>query len=243
MQKIDGKIYKITNKINGKVYIGQTIRSLKKRWKEHCSLNHIGCTAISNAINKYGKGSFYVEQIDSATNIDSLNKKERDCIISLNTIAPNGYNLREGGENSGKICSKSRMRMANSQKKLNKKRGSGGHPRAKKVINIETGEIFNSLRDIVKVLNINYSTLRSKLQGKNGNNTPYRYLGEEYRNKEYKGSGANQGREIVCLNSGITYNSIKQASEKLGIKTSTISYSLINDSKILNNYTFKYKDV
>jgi len=47
-------IYKITNKINKKIYIGQTIRHLSVRWGQHLRSKN-GCTALKSALKKYGK--------------------------------------------------------------------------------------------------------------------------------------------------------------------------------------------
>ena len=52
-------IYKITNRINGKVYIGQTRMSLNVRWWHHC--NRKDCPALHHAIKKYGAENFTVE--------------------------------------------------------------------------------------------------------------------------------------------------------------------------------------
>ena len=49
-----GIIYKITNKVNGKVYIGQTTKSLKKRWTEHVYTNPTRKYLLHKAIQKYG---------------------------------------------------------------------------------------------------------------------------------------------------------------------------------------------
>jgi len=92
-------IYLITNKINGKQYVGQTTRSFNKRWLEHCC-NGITSSksAISNAIKKYGKDEFTTEIIDNASNINELNEKEQYWISKLNTLSK-GYNLTPGGLN------------------------------------------------------------------------------------------------------------------------------------------------
>ena len=66
-------IYCITNKINGKQYVGQTVRTEEERFKEHCRDKKM---YISKAIRKYGKENFLVETIDSALLIDDLNEKE-----------------------------------------------------------------------------------------------------------------------------------------------------------------------
>lgn len=94
---MQGIIYLITNKITGKQYVGQTIIKLKRRWQKHCYNN--GCSALYSAIKKYGENNFYIDQIDSAKNLNELNCKEIYWIKKLNTLSPNGYNLRTGGLN------------------------------------------------------------------------------------------------------------------------------------------------
>jgi group I intron endonuclease len=94
-------IYKITNNINNKVYIGQTIESIKKRWSRHtwnCTIKR-NAMAITSAIIKYGKENFIIEQIDIAKCIEELNEKEIYYIDLYNSMSPNGYNLATGGGN------------------------------------------------------------------------------------------------------------------------------------------------
>lgn len=93
-------IYKITNKINNKVYIGQTRRPLYSRWREHCSLNgRTYKSSIYKAIIKYGKENFTIEEIDGANSQSELNYLEDHYINIYNTLAPNGYNITRGGRN------------------------------------------------------------------------------------------------------------------------------------------------
>ena len=89
-------IYKITNLINGKIYIWQTTRALKERIKEHRSSKD---TCIGQAIHKYGWENFQARIIDECKTIDELNEREIFWIAKYNTIAPKGYNLTEGGKN------------------------------------------------------------------------------------------------------------------------------------------------
>lgn len=91
-------IYKITNLIDGKVYIGQTIKSLTNRWTGHCTTNN--CRYLKSAIDKYGKENFTIEEIDGANSLSELNYLEQHYIYMHNSLAPNGYNLRFGGDNS-----------------------------------------------------------------------------------------------------------------------------------------------
>jgi group I intron endonuclease len=113
-------IYKITNKINDKTYIGQTIKDIKKRWSVHCSSN--SCTALKSAIQKYGPENFTIEEIDGANSLSELNYKEWLLIHKFNSLAPNGYNIREGGGSRGKWHKDSIEKMKKSQSKAQKKR-------------------------------------------------------------------------------------------------------------------------
>lgn len=91
-------IYKVTNKLNGKIYIGQTIQSLQKRWSHHCHDKKRCCRALANAIAKYGCENFTVEQIDVACNREELDAKEIYWIKFYDSMNPKkGYNLLGGG--------------------------------------------------------------------------------------------------------------------------------------------------
>lgn len=92
-------IYKITNLINGKAYIGQTINNISARFREHCKPSRTGVSAISKALEKYGKENFTLELLYTASNIQELNDKEQEFIRSTKSMAPNGYNLTTGGYN------------------------------------------------------------------------------------------------------------------------------------------------
>jgi group I intron endonuclease len=95
-------VYKITNKINGKIYIGQTTSTIQERWNSHCCHSKHGRNALlGKAIRKYGKENFTIEQIDYAQSIEELNKKEIEHIsLSKSTDKNIGYNLMSGGDNS-----------------------------------------------------------------------------------------------------------------------------------------------
>lgn len=87
-------IYRITNTITTKSYIGQTIQPLKKRWKQHCY--NYGKTHFYNAIKKYGKDCWTLETLEEVDDINLLNDREIYWISYYDTFN-NGYNSTVGG--------------------------------------------------------------------------------------------------------------------------------------------------
>jgi group I intron endonuclease len=92
-----GIIYRVTNKVNGKRYIGQTTMQLSKRWHAHKRADG-RCVSLSAAIKKYGAECFEVVEIDRAYSRQELDAKEIAYIEAERTQDPEvGYNLRPGG--------------------------------------------------------------------------------------------------------------------------------------------------
>lgn len=150
-----GVIYKITNTVNNKIYIGQTI-NFSERYRSHCEVpfrksdrgyNH----PIYRAIRKYGINNFTIEIIEYCSPIEELNDREThyiklyDCLVDSNK----GYNLQEGGQN-GKKSKQTRKKMSNSQKGTKNpsfgKKGSDSF-RAVRCICLDTGIIYGSMID------------------------------------------------------------------------------------------------
>ena len=100
-----GYIYMLKSP-SGKIYIGQTIRPIEKRLKEHREGKSKRCRAIYNAIQYHGwenieKDWYYCPDED-------LNKHEELMVEVLGTLSPGGYNLKEGGGNRGKASEETR---------------------------------------------------------------------------------------------------------------------------------------
>jgi len=88
---MEGYIYIIKNKINEKVYIGQTINSINQRLSEHFSKSkNDSIMYLSRAIRKHGKENFYIEELEKCP-VEKLNERERWYIQKYNSIE-NGYN-------------------------------------------------------------------------------------------------------------------------------------------------------
>lgn len=96
-------IYKITNQINQKVYIGLTTCSLEYRWSRHliCGRDINNNKPLYRAMRKHGVNNFTIEQIDQAEDLKQLGILERKYIKEFNSRNINkGYNLTAGGESN-----------------------------------------------------------------------------------------------------------------------------------------------
>lgn len=109
-------IYKITNLINGKMYVGQH----KVPEKEEAFRRYMGKgIAIKGAIKKYGKENFskeIIEYIDDDEKHLKVSEREIYWIAELDTMYPKGYNLSPGGEGG---CTKEAAEKVIATKKKN----------------------------------------------------------------------------------------------------------------------------
>ena len=104
-------IYKITNKINNKIYIGQSI-NIEERWKKH--IYSPSNSLVHQAIAKYGVQSFTFEVLEECAS-EQLNEHEVYWIAHYNSVIPFGYNKTEGGD-SPNLDENTRYRKLDSEK-------------------------------------------------------------------------------------------------------------------------------
>lgn len=157
-------IYKIQNKINGKIYIGQTIGKLEHRMSQH-KANSKKTSVIGNAIQKYGWNNFDVEVIDEAETIEELNNKEIYWIGYYKSLSPNGYNLELGGRNAlHEEETRKKISKANKGRHLSEK-----SPRARKVYMFSlSGDFikeYGSVREAGRKNKISSSQIASVCRG------------------------------------------------------------------------------
>ena len=151
-------IYKITNKINGKMYIGQTVNTIEIRFKRHVSDAYNGKEmAISKAIRKYGADNFTIEVIEECER-EYLDEKEKYWIKYYDSVNV-GYNMTDGATNANTYQYKTEDEMEVIKNKIRITKISSNNPNSTKIKckNVKTNEefVFDSIIDCQHYFNEN----------------------------------------------------------------------------------------
>lgn len=195
-------IYILTNKVNGKKYIGQTIQSVSNRLSQH-KYNAAYCcgNVIHKAIKKHGWENFAVSSFECSEEV--LDAMERVLIALYNTISPDGYNLETGGNKNKHLSEETKNKIAEkrignyakekhplwgkhhseeTKRKISENRFdiSGiNNPRAHKVVCLETGEIFECIKDAERKYNVSGISQCCRRNYKTADGRHWKYFKEE----------------------------------------------------------------
>lgn len=168
-------IYKITNTINNKCYIGQSINP-SKRWNEHKRSNGV----LSKAFIKYGLDNFTFQIIYQTNSQHHINEAEVEFINHYNSMVESeggwGYNLEYGGKVNNKVSKETKLKLKQYHsnrppehlKKISKSRKGKSH-------SLETKQKMSKSRGgVSKTLNLMTCPHCGK-SGKGGNMTRYHF--------------------------------------------------------------------
>lgn len=243
-------IYKITNIENGKVYIGQTVRSIQERFKRHITdaENQILDTHFARAIRKYGKEKFQIECIDTATSQEELTLKEKLWIDSYKACKSKyGYNetcstLKCGGNT---YISKTEEEMNLIKDKIRKSKVSDKNPnsRSVKCLNITTGEelffkTVSECKNFFQEKHHRFITTRTNhtVKGLYKNIWAIAYASDEY---VYEKIVDKEGCKVMAKNilTGEVkiYKSIRKCCRDLKINRSTLRKHIRNSNEYKSN--------
>lgn len=225
-----GLIYIIKNNCNDKVYIGQTTTSIEHRWKDHIRSargNFEPSMVLYKAIRKYGVKNFYVELLeDNITGTELLNDREKYWIEQYDSLIPNGYNVRDGGEDCGR-------------KEVYK-------------INSETNQIiekYDSLTQASEENNIDLSQLSKTCKRKGNSCGGYKWCYVDDYNEDYiKRVKPKPNKRAVYQIDSVTgdilqeFESIIDAAKLTHGNPSAISMCLCGKYRTSNNYNWCYVD-
>lgn len=228
-------IYKITNEVNGKFYIGSS-QNLRRRWLEHKrNLNrnkNEPNMRFQNAWNKYGEGNFRFEVIEFVKDVNKLMDREQYYLDLLKPYRKEiGYNVSSYADRrlGVKPSAETRRKMSEAKKGMKfdvewranmskafkgrvysaetRRRMSENHANfsgennpmygrrlcgkengnAKKVICINTGEVFETMREAGRKFGINYPHMIGQVcKGKRGSCGTHPKTGEKLKWRYYQ---------------------------------------------------------
>ena len=226
-KEIYGIIYLIRNKINNKVYIGQTTQDggFDRRYHTKDGIKDTHNEHLRNSINKYGIENFYInKEFDIAYSKEELDKLEDMYIKIYNTTDDRyGYNKQDGGAN-GKMSNETKEKLRQAK--------------SKSIICLNTNEVFNSAKEAGEYYNIENTNItkclkgrrNSKFAGRLKDGTPLVWLYyEDYINmtKEEIANKINEAcnskvanrisKKVICITTEEIFDNAKQAELKYNI--------------------------
>lgn len=221
-------IYLITNSINDKKYVGQTIKTIQERWARHCWTCNLKANRmpITEAISKYRKENFKIEKIDEAESLEEANQKEIHWANYYNTFSPNGYNLKAGGRKYLHMSeeTKQKLRIAMTGRKATEetRRKSSESHKGFKV----TDETKKKLSEINKGKPTHENTIRA---AKEKSCKKYKFLSPE-------------GEEVIIINMAkfCRDNNLWESNMNEVAKGKKLQYK---GWKCLENYGFMYNEL
>lgn len=165
-----GYIYRITNLINGKVYIGQTKQAdPEKRWalhKQSLRKETGGCPLLKAAMLKYGVANFKFEVLIICFDTD-LHKIEKEYIKKYNAITPGGYNILPGGQSGGGFKGKKHS-SETIQKIKNTLKGLYIADPKLRTIQAERAKINNAGKDLSRIISQSDNFKKAVAEGRVG---------------------------------------------------------------------------
>lgn len=231
-------IYLHKNKINNKVYIGQTCQKPEKRWDYGCGYKRHNLH-FYNAIQKYGWNNFEHIILEDGLSLEQANEREQYWIKYYNSNQQEkGYNLTAGGDGSRGLVMSEEAKL-----KI-------GQANGKLVQCLETGITYYSTMEAARQLNISSSHIGDACHNKRGLAGGYHWeyviipLDEKSRNdliiKKDQLKRCRQSRPIICVETNEIFSGGKEAEEKTGIARGNICSCCKGKRKTAGGYHWKY---
>ena len=214
-----GWIYKITNKIDGKIYIGQTIekdpfRRIRRHFQQ---VKTKGISYLKRSINKYGKDNFEIDILFCCLDSIYINDMEKYFISYYNCQIPNGYNIKSGGEQGGSLPEEVKKQQGLKVKEWYK---NNSHPFKGKKFSESHIEALSKARKGFD------SEARKKARAKS----------HEQMRIKIKAINIQTGEELL-------FNSLEDCAKALGLVSSCVSRTLRNDQNRSQHKGWKFEKV
>jgi group I intron endonuclease len=267
-----GYIYKITNTITKKCYIGVTTKeNPNDRWMGHKQAikSGRGCPLLRNAFTKYGETAFKFEVLIICFDED-LYSYEKQYIKKYNSLTPNGYNAHEGGEFGGNFKGKKHSEEAKQKMAL---KTSERNKNEELIQRIREGvTLFNRTHNIGELMRNSEKWKKAKAEGRIGGHSKFGEKGEEIRKKISEGvkryyknidssviktGPTNKEKHSEVMTKAIgrkvlqyslentllsTFDSIILASKATGVGRRSIQANMAGRSKTSGGFVWKYAE-
>ncbi len=249
-------IYVIENTLNGKKYVGQTCQDIELRFKQHKGLASKELddrrSYIHKAIKKHGVNNFTFYAIDSCIGSKAADTLEINYIRVLDTLVPNGYNIREGGNNTHsdhrrKVSTKITINGVTYPSISSAAKSHGmsfskfvnflnGRTKEQKFSIILNGETYSSLSEAATKLGVSSCKIKYLLEGKQPQKKEVTIEGVKYSSKKEAADSLGVGRSVLdrilsgkekvepikITYQGVTYNSQSEACRCLKVHPTTL---------------------
>lgn len=176
-------VYMATCLINNKSYIGITTQLFRKRKSHHLNAaenNRYKNVIFHKALRKYGPDNFEWKIIANAKDQQELKSLEIKLISDICTMSPNGYNMTLGGESSyicdelkeaKRVSSIGRKHTDEAKRKCKESKMDDKNPMSKRVLCVETGEIFGSQSSAARFAGVKQALIWMVINKKRGYHT------------------------------------------------------------------------
>lgn len=225
-------IYKVTNLVNGKIYIGKTVRTVEERKKQHIyvAIHNNSNFIFHKALRKYGENSFTWEVIDTAETENDLKEKEIFWITHYNSYIQNknsnGYNMSLGGEGQSglKWSEESKRKLSESIKLSGRTKGSkNSNTKLTEEDVLQIKELIKegfSLTEISKKHNVSHAAISRIKTGDN-----WYYIGDDVSYFEYHGNAKLTESKVIEIKLLIKEGKMNQKdiAEKFNISNTTVN--------------------
>lgn len=239
--EVYGIVYLLIDGTNDMEYVGQTRHSLEKRFKEHKRHKKY---YIGNAINQHGEDMFVKVILKVCYSPEELSYWERHFIKSRDTMAPNGYNLTEGGERDFRMLPETCAKMSASKTgekhhqygrpltKEWKEKLDASQPRRRAVVCVELNIIYPSLSEAARCHNVTPTNILTACKRTHTTirGFHWRYLDEStYADK--KPVIDKRKRPIICIETNEKFESIAEAARHYKTTAENIQRACKNYAK------------
>lgn len=229
-----GVIYMIMHDKSGRAYIGQTTQLIpdRVRYSIRCAFDkHNGLfnTRLSCAFREYGIEEFTVWELSRHYSREELDRAEIETIKKYSTNHFAGFNSESGGKKNFTYNKETLERMRNSR--VGERNGRYGKP------------VSEETRRKIGQANRGY---RSAWKGKKHTEDELKRIGES--NREYyrlhperaEAISARMKKKVICCNTGVIFNSLKDAAKSIGTSNGAISRVCRGKRKAIKGFHFEY---